>query len=152
MSLLSYMSLHVFFYLYRIFFFHMTYFQVESELAGLGQEDRDMFLEDMGVTDEECGLHVSTETDCMRGYLFYSIIEEKRRDVKRRDEERRINLLVTDKHRTVQEDTKERLSVWKIVIIMTIVPLLNCIIFYLSFPFHRCEYFVSVNSQFCSYK
>ena len=80
MSLLSYMSLHVFFYLYRIFFFHMTYFQVESELAGLGQEDRDMFLEDMGVTDEECGLHVSTETDCMRGYLFYSIIEEKRRE------------------------------------------------------------------------
>ena len=77
MSLLSYMSLHVFFYLYRIFFFHMTYFQVESELAGLGQEDRDMFLEDMGVTDEECGLHVSTETDCMRGCLFYSIIEEK---------------------------------------------------------------------------
>ena len=80
MSLLSYMSLHVYLYLYRIFFFHITYFQVESELAGLGQEDRDMFLEDMGVTDEECGLHVSTETDCMRGYLFYSIIEEKRRE------------------------------------------------------------------------
>ena len=58
----------------------MTYSQVESELAGLGQEDRDMFLEDMGVTDEECGLHVSTETYCMKGCLFYSIIEEKRRE------------------------------------------------------------------------
>ena len=57
---------------------------MESELAGLGQEDRDMFLEDMGVTDEECGLHVSTETDCMKGCLFYSIIEEK--EEKRRKE------------------------------------------------------------------
>ena len=63
----------------------MTYFQVESELAGLGQEDRDLFLEDMGVTDEECGLHVSTETDCIRGYLFYSIIEEKRREEMKRE-------------------------------------------------------------------
>ena len=33
--------------------------QVESELAGLGQADRELFLADMGVSDEECGLQVS---------------------------------------------------------------------------------------------
>ena len=52
-----------------VFFLHMTYSQVESELAGLGQEDRDMFLEDMGVTDEECGLHV-TEKDLIWKWLY----------------------------------------------------------------------------------
>ena len=63
------------------FILNITYFQVESELAGLGQEDRDMFLEDMGVTDEECGLHVSTETDFrnknndIHFILFYLRIE-----------------------------------------------------------------------------
>ena len=31
---------------------------MESELAGLGPEDRAMFLADMGVSDEECGLQV----------------------------------------------------------------------------------------------
>jgi len=30
--------------------------QVESELAGLGQEDRKEFLDALGVTDENCGL------------------------------------------------------------------------------------------------
>ena len=31
---------------------------MESELAGLGQADRELFLADMGVSDEECGLQV----------------------------------------------------------------------------------------------
>ena len=43
-----------------------------------------MFLEDMGVTDEECGLHVSTETDFRNKnndthfILFYLRIELNR--------------------------------------------------------------------------
>ena len=33
-------------------------------MAGLGQADRDLFLADMGVTDEECGLQVRSVMIC----------------------------------------------------------------------------------------
>lgn len=45
-------------------------FQVESELAGLGQADRELFLADMGVSDEECGLQVCVKISKELSSLF----------------------------------------------------------------------------------